>query len=235
MASRPGRRLTFSPNQSVSRRLAGAENVKRRRLDLGVHPLAGLAAGAGVDLAPSGALDCVDQRLGDPPTHPLDDQRGRVERGLEVANERRHVVLAGEVLDTATDDDAAVGEERRRRGCVDERADLLGLLVEDDLVDQQGAVAVADEVVDQDGERGADEDLVGALDQVHRCHAAAWLIAAMVSATRRAALTSWARRMRQPLAIPSACAALVPAERSVTSVPSSSPMNRLFDADRNTG
>ncbi len=94
-------------------------------------------------------------------------------------------------MDSPADHDAPIGEEGRRRRSIDERADLLGLLVEDDLVDQQGAVAVAHEVVDQRRQRVAHQHIVAPLDQVDRAHAArASLSAAIVSATRRAALTS---------------------------------------------
>ena len=77
--------------------------------------------------------------------------------------------------------------------------------------------------------RVAQHDLVVALQQDDRDGAsvaahlrrAASRTAAMTSAVRRAPRTSWARRIRQPSAMPSAWAACVASRRSVTSVPSS--------------
>ena len=65
-------------------------------------------------------------------------------------------------------------------------------------------------------------------------HAAA-STAAMTSATRRPLRTSWARRTRQPRAMPRACAAMVPSPAVARSTSRRFQRNRLLDAERNTG
>ena len=212
-------------------------------------PLPHLATGARVHDRATDVGDGLGQRL----WHlapPLEDQPRRRQRVLQVVDQRLDELAALALLRDPPQHHADVGEQRRRLGGVDEaeqRVAVVGRCADVDLLDHQGSVLVADEVVHEEPHRVAEDDLVVALQQrdgdrrapARVGHALtsvrAASTAAITSAVRRAPRTSWARRIRLPRAIPSAWAAWLASRRSSTVVPTRSPRNRLFDADRNSG
>ena len=95
---------------------------------------------------PAAAITASVSFFGEPPAAGDQDELRRVERVGEVAEQRAEVVGV-EAPDVAGDHDPAVGQERQRLGGVDDRAQFVLLAVE--LVDQQAAVVVADELGDE--------------------------------------------------------------------------------------
>ena len=103
---------------------------------------------------PAGALHRVGERLRHPPAPADQHQLGRWQRVGQVGQERGDLVGL-EPADAATDDDPAVGEERRGLRGVDELADFVVVTVQ--VVDHERAVAVADQAVDELTRRGGQE------------------------------------------------------------------------------
>ena len=112
----------------------------------------------------AGLLDRVRQRLGQPAATAGEHEIGALQRIGEVGDERPEL-LGGEPADVASHDDAAIGEERRGLGGVDDAADLDVVTVE--LVDDERAVGVADEAVHEVADGGAQDRLVVADQEVH--------------------------------------------------------------------
>ncbi len=79
-------------------------------------------------------LDGIDEGLVHGPGGD-EDQRGGLERVGDVVDERCDVVLTGELLDVAGDDDAPRGEERRSARGIDDARDLVDLV--GDVVDDE--------------------------------------------------------------------------------------------------
>ena len=205
-------------------------------------PLAHLASGARVDLGAAHPHDGLQERLGHASGPPLEhEQRGR-EGVDEVVDERLDQIVALPLLGHPTEDHSVLGQERRRLGRVDQREERIALVArrtDVDLLHHEGPVLVTDQIVDEQPDGVAQHHLVVTAQERHRdgAHAPrsarAARTAAMTSAVRRAPRTSWARRIRHPSAMPRAWAACDASRRSSTSVPTRSPRNRLFDADRN--
>ena len=145
----------------------GARQLDAARRRLGGDPglaVAGPRRRRGVARRRAGGLGGVGQRLGQPAAAADEHELGRGQRIGQVGDERGDVVGA-EAPDVAEHDDAPLGEERRRLGGVDDGADLDVVAVE--LVDHQRPVAVADQLVDELGDRGPQDRLVVAGQQVH--------------------------------------------------------------------
>ncbi len=122
------------------------------------------AARIGVD-GVAGLLHRLDERL----VHGAggnEHQLGRVERVGEVLDKRRDVVLAGELLDVARHDHALAREEGRGAGRVDDARGFVGLVT--DVVDDQTAIVVADELLHELADPVGQKGRVGTADEVHR-------------------------------------------------------------------
>src|SRR5207248_4808262 len=113
---------------------------------------------------------------------------------------------------------------------VDERGELRHPFVlvvggDVDLFDHERPISAADQTVDDLDHGVTHEGWFAALHELHQrwgfelCRHAASSTALITRTTRRALRTSWARRMRQPNAMPSECAAVVASARPSTSVP----------------
>ena len=133
------------------------------------------------------------------------DELSRVERVAEVFDERRDLLLPGELLDVARDDHAPTRQERWRASRVHDARDLVHLVRK--IVDDERPVLLTNQRVHRFRNRVSKQRGIAAPQQMSRharSRARASRSAAMTSAVRRAPRTSWARRTRAPSVTPMA-------------------------------
>ena len=204
---------------------------------LGGQPCAPLSAArrAGLDDA-SHLLDRVEDLLRHGPAAADQHERRGRQRVGEVAEKGAELVGA-EAADAAGDHHAALDEERRRLGGVDDGRHLVVLAGQ--VVDGEHRIGVTHELVHESAHGVTGEDGVVAPDEVRghgrvRHHPASWT-AASTSHTRRVPFTSWVRTMRHPNETPMAAAASDASPRSWISRSRARPRNVLLDADNSSG
>ena len=119
------------------------------QLGLAPHPsgaVARFAGRVGISHVPAGGGHRIRQLLGESASAGHEHELRRVEGIGEIA-EQRAELLGGKAPDVTSDDDPAVCEEGQRLGGVHDQPQLVVLTVE--LVDEQAAVVVADEMRDE--------------------------------------------------------------------------------------
>ena len=184
-------------------------------------------------------LDRLDQRCRDGATAADQDQDRRGERSFDHLDQPRRVGRE-EPARLTHDDDALIDEERRRQGRVDDRSHIEVVAgATTDLLDDEGVVAVTDDVGQQRPHLLGHQRGVVALDEIGRLatrrgHSAS-LTAARASRARHVPRTSWTRSMRQPQAMPRAAAPMDASRRSVSSRSNTLPRKVLLEAERSKG